>query len=107
MNYSAQHEHAQMHEPILRLRRGEHVRLKLINDTEFEHPMHLHGHTFRVLSVNDRPERFRPWRDTVMIGPRGSAELGFVAANPGEWMFHCHILEHAAGGMMGTFVVED
>ena len=107
MNYSAQHEHAQMHEPLLRLRRGEHVRLKLINDTEFEHPMHLHGHSFRVLSVNDRPERYRPWRDTVMIGPRGSAELGFVADNPGEWMFHCHILEHAAGGMMGTFVVED
>jgi FtsP/CotA-like multicopper oxidase with cupredoxin domain len=107
MNYSAQHEHAQMHEPLMSFRRGEHVRLKLINDTEFEHPMHLHGHTFRVLSLNDRPVRYRPWRDTVMMGPRGSAEVAFVAANPGEWMFHCHILEHAAGGMMGTFVVED
>jgi FtsP/CotA-like multicopper oxidase with cupredoxin domain len=107
MNYSAQHEHAQMHEPLMSFRRGEHVRLKLINDTEFEHPMHLHGHSFRVLSLNDRPVRYRPWRDTVMMGPRGTAEIAFVAANPGEWMFHCHILEHAAGGMMGTFVVED
>ena len=107
MNYSAQHEHAQMHEPLLSFRRGEHVRLKLLNDTEFEHPMHLHGHTFRVLSLNDRPVRYRPWRDTVMMGPRSTAEVAFVAANPGEWMFHCHILEHAAGGMMGTFVVEE
>jgi FtsP/CotA-like multicopper oxidase with cupredoxin domain len=69
--------------------------------------MHLHGHTFRVLALNDRPVRYRPWRDTVLMGPRGTAEVAFVAANPGEWMFHCHILEHAAGGMMGTFVVED
>ena len=107
MNYSAQHEHAQMHEPLLRLRRGEHVRLKLINDTEFEHPMHLHGHTFRVLTMNERPVPYRPWRDTVMMPPRATTEVAFVAANPGEWMFHCHILEHAAGGMMGTFVVED
>jgi FtsP/CotA-like multicopper oxidase with cupredoxin domain len=107
MNYSAQHEHAQMHEPLMSFRRGEHVRLKLINDTEFEHPMHQHGHSFRVLSLNERPVRYRPWRDTVMMGPRGTAEVAFVAANPGEWMFHCHILEHAAGGMMGTFVVED
>jgi FtsP/CotA-like multicopper oxidase with cupredoxin domain len=69
--------------------------------------MHLHGHTFRVMSINDRPTRHREWRDTVMIGPRGSAEVAFVADNPGEWMFHCHILEHAAGGMMGTIAVED
>ena len=46
-------------------------------------------------------------RDAVLMGPRGSAEVAFVAANPGEWMFHCHILEHAAGGMMATFVVAD
>jgi FtsP/CotA-like multicopper oxidase with cupredoxin domain len=78
----------------------------MINETEFEHPMHLHGHFFRVLRVNDRPTQFRPWRDTVMVAPRGSVQVAFVAENPGEWMFHCHILEHAAGGMMGTVAVE-
>lgn len=107
MNYTAQHEHALNHKPLLTVPRGEHVLLKMINETEFEHPMHLHGHTFRVMSINDRPTRHREWRDTVMIGPRGSAEVAFVADNPGEWMFHCHILEHAAGGMMGTIAVED
>ncbi len=106
MNYTAQHEHAQMHMPLLTARKGEHVLLKMINETEFEHPMHLHGHVFRVVRVNGRPTRHREWRDTVMVGPRASVEVAFVADNPGEWMFHCHILEHAVGGMMGTLVVD-
>ena len=106
MNYTAQHEHAMMHEPMFRMRRGEHVTLKMINNTDFEHPMHLHGHFFRVLALNDVATRHREWRDTVMLDPRGSCDIALVAENPGEWMFHCHILDHAAGGMMGTVVVE-
>jgi len=106
MNYVAEHEHAMLHTPLFTFRRGEHVVLKMINETEFEHPMHLHGHSFRVLRVNGRPTRWREWRDTVMVAPRGSVDIAFVADNPGEWMFHCHILEHAAGGMMGTVAVE-
>jgi FtsP/CotA-like multicopper oxidase with cupredoxin domain len=106
MNYSAQHEHALMHEPLFHMRKGEHVTLKMINNTDYEHPMHLHGHFFRVLALNDAPTRLREWRDTVTIGPRGTCDIAFVAENVGEWMFHCHILDHAAGGMMGTVVVE-
>ena len=106
MNYTAQHEHAMMHEPLFRLKKGEHVTLKMINETEYEHPMHLHGHFFRVLALNDVPSKQREWRDTVVLDPRGSCDIAFVADNPGEWMFHCHILDHAAGGMMGTVVVE-
>ncbi len=106
MNYTAQQEHAMMHEPLFRLRRGEHVTLKMMNNTDYEHPMHLHGHFFRVLRLNDVNTRLREWRDTVMIDPRGSVDIAFVAENVGEWMFHCHILDHAAGGMMGTVVVE-
>ncbi|NJD87617.1 MAG: multicopper oxidase family protein [Betaproteobacteria bacterium] len=106
MNYTAQHEHAMMHEPLFRLRRGEHATVKMINNTDFEHPMHLHGHFFRVLAINDIPTRLREWRDTVVIDPRGSCDIALVADNVGEWMFHCHILDHAAGGMMGTVVVE-
>ena len=106
MNYQAEHEHALMHTPLFRFRRGQHIALKMINETEFEHPMHLHGHSFRVLRVNGRPTQFSEWRDTVMLGPRATVDVAFVADNPGEWMFHCHILEHAAGGMMGTVTVE-
>jgi FtsP/CotA-like multicopper oxidase with cupredoxin domain len=85
MNYTAQQEHAMMHEPLFRLRRGEHVTLKMMNNTDYEHPMHLHGHFFRVLRLNDVNTRLREWRDTVMIDPRGSVDIAFVAENVGEW----------------------
>lgn len=106
MNYNAQHEHALMHEPLLNLSLGEHVILHMVNETDFYHPMHLHGHFFRVLAINGVTNRQREWRDTVMMAPRQSVDVAFVADNPGEWMYHCHILDHAAGGMMGTIVVE-
>ena len=106
MNYNAQHEHALMHEPLLHLKKGESVVLRMINETDFVHPMHLHGHFFRVLAVNGTATTHREWRDTVIMGPRRSIDVAFVADNPGEWMYHCHILDHAAGGMMGTIAVE-
>ena len=106
MNYNAQHEHALMHEPLLHLRKGEHVVLHMMNETDFVHPMHLHGHFFRVLAVNGVANPQREWRDTVMMAPRQSVDVAFVADSPGEWMYHCHILDHAAGGMMGTILVE-
>lgn len=106
MNYTAQHEHALMHEPLFQLRKGEHVVVKMLNRTEFEHPMHLHGHFFQVVAVNGKPVAERVWRDTAMMAPRAEMDIAFVADNVGEWMFHCHILDHAAGGMMGTVLVE-
>jgi FtsP/CotA-like multicopper oxidase with cupredoxin domain len=106
MNYTAQHEHALMHEPLFQLKRGEHVVVKMLNRTEFEHPMHLHGHFFQVVGLNGRPVRERVWRDTVLMAPSQEMDIAFVADNVGEWMFHCHILDHAAGGMMGTVLVE-
>ena len=106
MNYTAQHEHAMMHEPLFHLKRGEHVVVKMLNQTDFEHPMHLHGHFFQVVAVNGRSVNERIWRDTVMMSPHQEMDIAFVADNVGEWMFHCHILDHAAGGMMGTVVVE-
>ena len=106
MNYNAQHEHALMHEPLLHLRKGASVILRMINETDFAHPMHLHGHFFRVLAINGTATAHREWRDTVIMRPRQSIDIAFVADNPGEWMYHCHILDHAAGGMMGTIAVE-
>jgi FtsP/CotA-like multicopper oxidase with cupredoxin domain len=107
MNFTAQHEHALMHEPLLYLKKGQHVMLHLINETDFAHPMHLHGHFFRVVALNGQKLRNPEWRDTVMMAPRESIDVAFVASALGEWMFHCHILDHAAGGMMGTIAVED
>lgn len=106
MNFTAEHEHALMHEPLLYLKSGEHVVLRMINETDYAHPMHLHGHFFRVVAIDGRKTRHQEWRDTVMMAPRQTVDVAFVADNPGQWMFHCHILDHAAGGMMGTIAIE-
>jgi FtsP/CotA-like multicopper oxidase with cupredoxin domain len=92
-------------EPLLVLRKGRSCILHLVNDTAWHHPTHLHGHSFRVLSRNGNPTRHREWLDTVMLEPRERAEIAFVADNPGDWMFHCHVLEHQASGMMSCIRV--
>ncbi|HEX7011535.1 MAG TPA: multicopper oxidase family protein [Steroidobacteraceae bacterium] len=92
-------------DPMLALARGRSYVLALHNDTAWHHPIHLHGHSFRVLSRNGLPTPYREWQDTVMMAPRERVEIAFVADNPGDWMFHCHILEHQAAGMMGVIRV--
>lgn len=91
-----------VHEPIAVLSRGSSHVLAFVNDTAWWHPMHLHGHVFRVISRNNELIAHRPWHDTVLVAPRERVEVAFVADNPGDWMLHCHVLEHQAGGMMGT-----
>lgn len=91
-----------VHDPILTLRRGRSYRLTLINDTAWPHPMHLHGHSFRLIQRNGRPTIYKEWQDTVLIPPNETVDIAFVADNPGDWMFHCHILEHQEGGMMAV-----
>ncbi len=92
-------------EPFLTLARGESCVLALSNQTAWHHPMHLHGHAFRVISRDGEPTRHREWQDTVLMAPRERVEIAFVADNPGDWMFHCHILEHQAAGMTGVIRV--
>jgi FtsP/CotA-like multicopper oxidase with cupredoxin domain len=88
-------------EPMLTLERGRSYILDLRNHTRFGHPMHIHGHSFRVITRNGLPTTHREWLDTVLLERGEAAEVAFVADNPGDWMFHCHILEHQMGGMMG------
>ncbi|MCB4823108.1 multicopper oxidase family protein [Roseicella aerolata] len=90
-----------VHDPLVVLRRNASYLLAIRNETAWPHPMHLHGHSFRVVARNGVPTRHREWQDTVLIPRRESAEIAFVADNPGDWMFHCHVLEHQAAGMMG------
>lgn len=96
---------AHRHPPLFTLERGRTCRLVYRNNTAWHHPIHLHGHHFRVLARNGSPERHRPLHDTVLIGPRETVETAFVADNPGDWMLHCHVLEHQAGGMTGLIRV--
>ena len=88
--------------PILTLARGKSYVLAINNKTAWYHPIHLHGNSFRVITRNGQPTRYREWRDTVLMPPRERADIAFVADNPGDWMFHCHILDHQEGGMMSV-----
>jgi FtsP/CotA-like multicopper oxidase with cupredoxin domain len=92
-------------EPFLTLRRDRSYVLAMHNHTAWHHPMHLHGHAFRVIARNGRTTRYQEWQDTVLMAPHESVDIAFVADNPGDWMFHCHILEHQASGMMGVIRV--
>lgn len=92
-------------DPFLTLDLGRPYVFTMTNETAWHHPMHLHGHSFRVLSRDDVPTVYREWQDTVLMNPREKIEIAFVADNPGDWMFHCHILEHQASGMMGVIRV--
>ena len=78
----------------------------VVNDTLMDHPFHLHGFFFQVVDVNGEPPPFRSWEDTVNVPPKSRVRIAFLPDDrPGEWMYHCHILEHHASGMMAHFEV--
>ena len=94
-------------EPLVTLPFGSSHVFEMDNQTAWYHPIHFHGHAFRVIARNGHPTRHREWQDTVMMAPKERVEIAFVADNPGDWMFHCHIMEHQAAGMMGVIRVDD
>ena len=78
----------------------------IVNATMMDHPFHLHGFFFQVLSVNGKPPAWRSWEDVVNIPPKATVRIAWLPDDrPGSWMYHCHILEHHASGMMGHFEV--
>ena len=87
--------------PMFEVKKGRTCVIGMVNETGWEHPMHLHGFAFRVLSRNGKPNMRGEWLDTVLIRRQETVEIAFVADSPGDWMFHCHILEHMAAGMSG------
>jgi FtsP/CotA-like multicopper oxidase with cupredoxin domain len=85
----------------LRLRQGDLARVRFLNHSMEAHPMHLHGQSFRVLSINGQPLAQPLVKDSVDVEAHmGAVELEFVASNPGDWLFHCHKPMHMEGGMM-------
>ncbi len=79
------------------IKKGENVRIILFNNSMMRHPMHLHGHDFRVL--NDQDEN-APMKNVLDIMPMERDTIEFAATEPGgDWFFHCHILYHMMSGM--------
>lgn len=94
---AAGHQH---HDAPYTLRRGRWAKLRFVNESARLHPMHIHGQFFKVLARGGQPVEERHWRDTVLVRPRETIDVGLVPLDLGRWMLHCHILEHAESGMM-------
>lgn len=92
--------------PFFSARKGETIVVETKNNTAFMHAMHVHGHHFRVIERGGSTiDDGKPWRDTFLVGPDQTTRIAFVADNPGKWLLHCHMLEHAAAGMNTWFEV--
>jgi FtsP/CotA-like multicopper oxidase with cupredoxin domain len=78
------------------------------NTSKMDHPFHLHGFFFQVIEMNGKAPEFMAWRDTVNLPPESKIKIAWMPDDrPGTWMYHCHILEHHAAGMMASFEVID
>jgi CopA family copper-resistance protein len=85
-------------EPI-RFERNERVRVNLINNSMMNHPIHIHGHFFELVTGQ---EHGHPVKHTVNVMPGGKASFDLSADAPGDWAFHCHLLYHMHAGMMNV-----
>jgi CopA family copper-resistance protein len=86
------------------IKKGENVKIILYNNSMMRHPMHLHGHDFRVL--NGQGE-YAPLKNVLDILPMETDTLEFAATESGDWFFHCHILYHMMSGMGRVFSYEN
>jgi hypothetical protein len=84
----------------IEIKKGEVVRITMKNLTMMNHPMHLHGHFFRVLNKNGTHS---PLKHTVNVAPMQTITIEFDANEYGDWFFHCHVLYHMEGGMARVF----
>ncbi|MEP7323379.1 MAG: multicopper oxidase family protein, partial [Saprospiraceae bacterium] len=81
---------------------------EISNTSLMDHPFHLHGFFFQVLEENGKAPNYLSWKDTINLTPRSKSKIVWMPDNrPGMWMYHCHILEHHAAGMMANFEVVD
>lgn len=85
--------------PLIDTKKGTSIQLTIRNETAFPHPMHLHGHHMKLLSVDGQSLDDPRWVDSPLVMPGQTVVLAFVADNPGDWLFHCHALEHHAAGL--------
>jgi FtsP/CotA-like multicopper oxidase with cupredoxin domain len=96
----------QMDMPALfTLQRGAGCLLTMRNETAWWHTMHIHGFSMRVLTRNGAPVPYLQWQDSVLMAPKDIVECAFVADNPGNWMLHCHVVDHSMTGLMTVFHV--
>jgi len=95
----------------IRIKVGQPVTVRFINKDvqpghRMDHPLHLHGTKFQVVSLNgSRPAR-EMWKDTINVPAGEYVDVTFAITNPGEWMLHCHIIDHEDGGMLTKIIAQ-
>ncbi len=87
------------------IKKGEHVRVIFHNNTMMEHPLHLHGHFFRLLNGSSMDEA--PLKHTFNLLPMQTDTIDFAADEQKDWFFHCHTLYHMLSGMARVFHYEN
>ena len=89
---------------------GDVVKIRIFNSPEsfhpMNHPIHIHGQRFLVLSMDGVEMQNLVWKDTAIVPVGSTMDVLVEMSNPGEWMVHCHIAEHLHSGMMFSFTVE-
>lgn len=100
---------------VIRVRKGESVRIRFIGAGQFAHPMHIHGGSFRIVATdgNPVPRAAQLLKDTVMVAPGERYDVVWTAEEKGTWLVHCHILHHTTndgaevngGGGLTTAIV--
>ena len=89
---------------------GQVAKIRVFNDPSsshaMDHPLHLHGQRFLVVSRDGVPATNLVWKDTAIVPTGETVDLLVDMANPGRWMIHCHIAEHLGAGMMGVYTVD-
>ena len=90
---------------------GDVVKIRVVNDRgafhAMQHPLHIHGQRFLVLSQNGVPNDNLVWKDTVLLPAASTTDILLELSNPGRWMIHCHIAEHLEAGMKMVMNVAD
>ena len=89
---------------VLSIKKGEKVRFVMHNTTMMEHPMHLHGHFFRVINSQGA---YSPLKHTVSVEPMKTVTIEFDANEEKDWFFHCHVLYHMNAGMARIIRYQD
>ncbi|WP_265658637.1 multicopper oxidase family protein [Francisella philomiragia] len=87
----------------IELNYGKTYLFKIENNTGMSHPIHIHGHVFKVVDINGKPLKDGVIRDTIYVEPKSSVTIALKADAKGKWFIHCHMLYHMHSGMM-TFI---
>jgi FtsP/CotA-like multicopper oxidase with cupredoxin domain len=92
---------------LFEAKKGESLVIAVENKTNFEQPLHLHGHVWKLIEQDGKAVEDAPWRDTATVGGLASAKLLMVADNPGSWAIQSLIAERSDSGLIGGFSVTD